>query len=124
MPNRYQRLSLVLVIFFTGCVSTSFTRTGEEYPAFVGVVQVFFEVPEAVEYAQVGILSAKGYSQHDLTDIIAALQKAAAKKGANAVVIIGSDRSRGAVLSSGEYGTFASTTDNKTVTAMAIRIRG
>lgn len=114
---------LLSTLLLAGCATASFTQTGEEYPAYDGIVRVFFEKPEEVEYEKIGIVSSKGGSIHDQADMIKALQKEAAEHGANAIIVVSADEKQGAVLSSGQYGTFASTTTEKNMTAVAIRLR-
>jgi len=66
---------------------TQFIRTGVYPPPYHGDVRVFFlEPPEDLRYLEVGLISAA--RKGDATpDLIRALQKQAARNGANAIII-------------------------------------
>src|SRR5690554_1916265 len=72
----------ISVILFSGCASARFTQTGAHFPAYDGIVRVFFEAPQDSEYEEIGIVSSKGVSIHGQADMIKAIQKKAAKHGA------------------------------------------
>lgn len=108
----------LIIILFTGCATSSFTQTGETYPEYHGIVKVFAEAPQNLEYVQVGLVSSKGGNIHSTTDMIKALQKEAAEHGANAIILISNEETQGYVAS--QY--YTGTTTAKEMTAIAIRI--
>lgn len=77
----------ILLTIISGCATASFTQTGQTFPEYNGVVKVFSESPKDISYTEVGIVSSKGGAVHDSADLIKALQKKAAKNGANAIIL-------------------------------------
>ena len=120
----FSLLSLLLVtLLFTSCATSGFTLTGEKYPPYEGVVKVFYSIPENIKYEQIGILSSQGGEIHQWTSLIKAMQKKAAKNGANAIIILGQDKDDKAIISyTPQTGLFGSTTKYKNMEAIAIRI--
>ena len=109
----------ILIALISGCATASFTQTGQTFPEYEGVVRVFSEPPEDVDYIEVGIVSSKGGTVHDAADLIKALQKKAAKNGANAIILASNKETQGFVAS--QY--YTGSTTSKEMTAIAIRIR-
>lgn len=70
----------------TSCVSARFTQAGETFTKYDGPVKVLTEAPEDSEYVVIGIDSLKRDYGND-ADFIKALQKEAAKNGANAIIL-------------------------------------
>ena len=111
-------LMLVVAILISGCATASFTQTGQTFAKYEGPVRVLTEVPENTEYVEIGIVSSKGGSIHNDVDLIKALQKKAAKNGANAILLATNRETQGFVAS--QY--YSGTTSSKEITAFAIRI--
>ncbi len=104
--------------FLIGCATAKFVQTGQTYPAYEGPVQVLSAPPEGVRYVEIGIVSSQGGMIHQWAHLIEALQKAAAKKGANAIIVGGADESTHAMV----FGTYGGTFLQKNIIAVAIRI--
>jgi hypothetical protein len=109
----------IFIALISGCATASFTQTGQTFSEYKGVVKVFSEPPENIEYIEVGIVSSKGGTVHNATDLIKALQKKAAKNGANAIILAANKETQGFVAS--EY--YTGSTTAKEMTAIAIRIK-
>ncbi|WP_421774782.1 hypothetical protein [Gracilimonas sp.] len=108
-----------ILLFLTSCATASFTQTGpQKFPEYEGVVEVFYEQPQDVEFVEIGIVSSKGGSIHDSADLIKALQKKAAKNGANAIILVSNKESQGFVAS--QY--YTGSTVEKEMSAIAIRV--
>jgi len=104
----------ISIALITGCASASFTQTGETFAKYDGPVKVLTEAPEDSEYVEIGIVSLKRDYGND-ADFIKALQKEAAKNGANAI-ILSSNRESPYVIGSAVGSV-------QEMTAIAIRIR-
>jgi hypothetical protein len=91
--------ALILVVLLSACASTEFKPApgAPRYPAYTGDVKVLQSFPRAERYDSVGIVIAYGVDLTDKQDLIEALQKEAAKRGANIIVLQGDIklRSRG-----------------------------
>ena len=109
--------AVIFVALISGCATASFTQTGQTFPEYEGVVRVFSEPPEDASYVEVGIVSSQGGNNHNSADLIEALQKKAAKNGANAIILVSSEETQGFVSS--EY--YSGSTTAKEMTAVAIR---
>lgn len=115
MKKRY--LVIFLAFIISGCASASFTQTGETFPKHEGPVRVLAEVPDGIEFVEIGIVSSKGGMIHSDADVIKAMQKRAARSGANAILLMSS---REFQQWHPEYGSMGT---GKEMTAMAIRIK-
>lgn len=107
---------LILCVLVSCAPRTKTLVTGSIYPPYDGKVEVLFEHPRT-KYEKIAIVSAQGVPRHQLVDIIEALQKEAAKIGANAIILGRSETSGVGVISSG-IGAFIS---KKDIMAVAIR---
>ena len=84
--------------FITGCATAKFAQTGQTYPPYDGPVKVLSAPPQGVKYVEIGIVSSAGGMIHQCADLIEALQKEAAKKGANAIIVGGVGESTHAMV--------------------------
>ena len=125
MPKRAILLVLVASVC-AGCVSAGFVSTSEQsYPPHVGTVRVFWDsVPQEVQYEELGVVSSAGSeSIKQWSRLVEALQAEAAKHGANAVIIRGSDEeSVGAIVPAYGGGVYGLQGTTKNMVGTAIRI--
>lgn len=111
--------SLVLI---SSCATASFTQTGEKFPRYEGPVKIFAKTPKDVVYVEVGRVSSKhGIFRNDVR-LIKALQKKAAKKGANAIVLIPNRPTQQVSLPGEGYGFYSRVQTNNAMNAIAIHI--
>ena len=82
-------LFLCCVMLVSCAWGTSFTQTGKKYPPYRGDVQVYYEPPAGLQYEEIGLVSTEANQVHLKTIAIKALQKRAAEKGANAIIMTG-----------------------------------
>ena len=110
--------------FIVGCAATArFAQTGQVYPPWDGPVKVLSASPEGVKYVEIGIVSSFGGTVHEWIDLITAMQKEAAKRGANAIIVGWSKESSQTMVSyTPAFGLFAISAPRKDLMAMAIRI--
>ena len=95
-----------------------FTPTGKTYPPYQGAVKIFTETPTNIKYEKIGWVSAEGDFNHPWAELLQIMQKEAASKGANALIIqenfttkIDADVNVGRGLQ-----------DDRSVTAIAVKI--
>jgi|AntRauTorcE11898_2_1112593.scaffolds.fasta_scaffold01072_9 uncharacterized protein YbjQ (UPF0145 family) len=112
-------LSILLLTFvLTSCVSTGFTRTGPSYPSYQGVVKIFYELPNDLDFERIGIVTAEESSAAKMSKVMRKMQEEAAKNGANAIIIRSESSSSKGTLSGGS----GSSSVQNQVSATAIRI--
>ena len=117
------KIILIIVFLFQGCVTCKFVVTGNTYPPYTGTVKVFQSTPEDIEYEEIGIVSSSGGMMHEWTHLIEAMQKKAALKGANAIIIIKEDKTQIGSISYTQYGLYGGTSQQKSLMTIAIRIK-
>jgi len=78
---------IVAVLFLAGCATSKFAQTGEIYPPYEGPVKVLTEQPKDKKYIEVGWVASSGGMIHEWTDLFKAMQKKAASKGENAIIL-------------------------------------
>ena len=62
--------------------------TGPQYPPYEGHVKIFYEKPTDVEYEEIGVVSAQGWShKHVAAQFFRTMQEKAAKQGANGLIM-------------------------------------
>ena len=116
-------LLFIVCTFLAGCATAKFTQTGNIYPPYRGPVQVLRSPPTDCEYEEIGWVSSSGGMIHEWTHLAEAIQKKAASKGANAIVVISGEKTKmGMATYTPQYGFFASSGTQKSLTAIAIRI--
>lgn len=89
-------LALILVALLCACATTEFNPTpgAPQYPPHLGEVTVLNELPQSGSYDSLGIVVVHGVDVTDEEDLIEALQKEAAKRGANAIALQGEVKTR------------------------------
>lgn len=118
----YLYLPFVLIIF-VGCATSKFTQTGELYPPYQGFVKVLTEPPKDKQYVEVGWVASSGGMIHEWTDLIEALQKKAASKGANAIILNQADKSTNSMVTyNQQFGMVGGSGTQKSLMAIAIKI--
>ena len=124
MRSTFQILCVCLVLaFITGCATAKFAQTGQTYPPYEGPVKVLSVPPQGVNYVEIGIVSSAGGMIHQWADLIKALQKEAAKKGANAIIVGGAGESTHAMVTyNPTFGLQGGTFPQKNMIAVAISI--
>ena len=85
----------LVFVFVTGCATAKFAQTGQTYPPYEEPVKVLWAPPQGVKYVEIGIVSSAGGIIHKWAELIEALQKEAANKGANAIIVVGGPLSGG-----------------------------
>jgi hypothetical protein len=115
----------VFLIFalVAGCATARFAQTGQTYPPYDGPVKVYWSPPKEARYAEIGIVSSAGGLIHQWAELIEALQMEAARKGANAIIVGGSDDPAHAMMIyNTNFGLPGGTFPQKNMIAIAIRI--
>lgn len=75
------------LLMMTGCTTVRFTPTGESYPPNPGAVKILKAYPSDSEYAEIGWVSADGDFNTPWSELLGLMQKEAASRGANAIVL-------------------------------------
>lgn len=115
--------TVVMCLLGASCASSKFTQTGETYPPYVGPVKVLKEAPADKKYVEIGWVSSSGGMIHEWTHLIEAMQKKAASKGANAIILNLAERPNTALATyNSQYGFVGSAGTQKSMMAVAIRI--
>ena len=113
----------LVVTFVAGCATARFAQTGQTYPPYDAPVKVYWAPPKEVKYVEIGIVSSTGGIIHQWAELIEALQKEAASKGANAIIVGGFDNSIHAMMTdNSNFGLPGGTFPQKNMIAIAIRI--
>ncbi|MCF8054432.1 MAG: hypothetical protein K9K75_04345 [Deltaproteobacteria bacterium] len=116
-------LIAITIMILVGCATSKFIQTGELYPPYKGLVKVLTEVPKDKQYVEVGWVASSGGTVHEWTDLIDALQKKAASKGANAIILNQVDKSNSSMVAyNQQFGLIGSSGTQKSLVAIAIRI--
>jgi hypothetical protein len=109
--------------FVVGCAAAKFAQTGQTYPPYDEPVKVYWAPPKEVKYVEIGIVSSAGGIIHQWADLIEAMQKEAAKKGANGIIVGGPDDSTHTMMIyNSNFGLPGGTFPQKNMIAIAIRI--
>ena len=124
MKHDYLLTGILLLLFFLiGCATAKFTQTGTLYPPYNGVVKVYSAAPSELKYEEIGWISSSGGMMHEWTHLIEALQREAASKGANGIIIVADDKTNiGFATYNPHNGLVAGQGAQKSMTAIAIRI--
>lgn len=113
----------LLLTAITACALGKFVRTGPTYSSYEGPVKVLFEPPKGVKYEEIGLVSSYGGMIHQWTDLIEAMQKEAAKYGANAIIIGSSSETKNSMVTyNSQFGLQGGTYPRKDVIGVAIRV--
>ena len=84
----------IVILFLAGCATSKFTQTGEAYPPYEGPVKVLTEAPKDKKYVEVGWVASSGGMIHEWANLIEAMQKKAASKGAKAIILNQADKTK------------------------------
>ena len=124
MKKIYLLVSALFICFFIqSCATGKFTQTGNIYPPYNGPVRVFTSPPTDLKYEEIGWVSSSGGMIHEWTRLIESMQKKAASKGANAIIIIKGERPNSSMATyTPQYGFVGGSGYQKSMTAIAIRI--
>jgi len=88
MKKDHRLLFLVIIcLIFFGCAQVKFTPTGKTYPPYQGAVKIYTELPAGMKFEELGWVSAEGDFNHPWAELLQIMQKEAASKGANALII-------------------------------------
>ena len=87
--NRLLRYFLwtTALVLIAGCATVRFTPTGESQPPYSGAVKILKAYPSDSEYAEIGWVSADGDFNTPWSELLGLMQKEAAPRGANAIVL-------------------------------------
>ena len=87
--NRLLRYFLwtTALVLIAGCATVRFTPTGESQPPYSGAVKILKAYPSDSEYAEIGWVSADGDFNTPWSELLGLMQKEAASRGANAIVL-------------------------------------
>lgn len=118
-------ITISLMMVFLSCATAKFVTTGNVYPPYDGSVRIFFDAPpDSIVYEEIGIISSQGGAYHQWAHLIEVMQKKAAKKGANAIIIKSQDKDRISTLTyNQQYGFMGSSGNMKNMLGIAIRIK-
>lgn len=112
-----------LCVYMVACATGSFTQTGETFPPYEGPVKVLKSPPVDKEYVEIGWVSSSGGMVHEWTHLVKAMQKKAASKGANAIILDQTERPNTAFATyNQQFGFVGGSGTQKSMTAIAIRI--
>ena len=121
--NSMRSLCIFLIFILAGCATSKFTQTGETYPPYEGPVKVLTEAPKDKKYVEIGWVASSGGMIHEWTDLIEALQKKAASKGANAIILNQADKNNSSMVTyNQQFGLIGSSSTQKSLMVIAIRI--
>jgi hypothetical protein len=88
MKKAYALLGLVLIgLIFIGCAKVKFAPTGKTYPPYEGTVKIFKSPPTDLKYEEIGWVTADGDFNHPWAELLQMMQKEAASRGANALIL-------------------------------------
>ena len=88
MKKGYALFILILIgLFFIGCAKVKFAPTGKTYPPYEGAVKIFKSPPTDLKYEEIGWVTADGDFNHPWAELLQMMQKEAASRGANALII-------------------------------------
>ena len=122
-----KKLAVVAILFFcislVACATSKFTQTGETFPPYEGLVKVLQSPPVEKNYVEIGWVSSSGGMIHEWTHLIEAMQKKAASKGANAIILNQAERPNTALATyNRQFGFVGGSGTQKSMTAIAIRV--
>jgi len=126
MPGQRNRLMVVFifaaaVLMIAGCAKVQFTPTGETYPPYPGTVKIMKAYPSDSSYSEVGWVSADGDFNTPWSELLGLMQKEAASRGANAIVL---DDKFTTSMDTPQYSVGVNQrNDIRSVTAIAIRVK-
>ena len=88
MKKNFGLLVLIFIsLIFFGCAKVKFASTGKTYPPYEGPVKIYKSLPSDVKYEEIGWVTADGDFNHPWSELLHMMQKEAASRGANALII-------------------------------------
>jgi hypothetical protein len=126
ITNIKKLVTLILIIFLTGCASGSHIITGKvRTPIDFKQVQLYIDAPE--KYETIGIVKSSsdaGWTEQDSQDYaVEELKKQAAKLGANGVLLMTSGESTSTIIGTNPNGSlYATPVSAQTLTGKAIYV--
>ena len=88
MKKAYALCGLILIgLIFIGCAKVKFAATGKTYPPYEGSVKIYKNPPSDLKYEEIGWVTADGDFNHPWAELLQMMQKEAASRGANALII-------------------------------------
>jgi len=88
MKKDYALLVLILIcLIFFSCAKVKFAPTGKTYPPYEGPVKIYKSPPSDLKYEEIGWVTADGDFNHPWSELLQMMQKKAASRGANALII-------------------------------------
>ena len=109
-------LILASLIFY-GCAKVNFAPTGKIYPPYQGPVKIYTTPPTDIKYEEIGWVTADGDFNHPWAQLLQMMQKEAAFRGANALII----EKRFTTQLDTEINIGSRFDEDRTVTAIAVR---
>ena len=89
MNGRHAAAAAILALFLVGCSGTDFVpNSNVQYRPWGDLVQVF-DRPPPVNYIRIGMLTVHGGVADTQAGMMETLKSAAARQGANAIVLMG-----------------------------------
>ena len=107
-----------ICLIILSCATVKFTPTGKIFPPHSGPVKIFKTLPTGLKYEEIGWVSADGDFNHPWAELLCLMQKEAASKGANALII----EERFTTKLDAEINVARDRSEDRTITAIAIRI--
>jgi hypothetical protein len=105
-------------LIFHGCATVDFALTGKTYPPYQGPVKIYTTPPTDMIYDEIGWVTADGDFNHPWAKLLQMMQKEAASRGANALII--EEKFTTKMDAEVNFGTRHD--EDRTVTAIAVRI--
>ena len=90
MPLLKRRPLIALLIaasLMAGCATVRFTATGDPQSPYQGPVKILKAYPDDNDYLEIGWVSADGDFNTPWSELLGLMQKEAASRGANAIVL-------------------------------------
>lgn len=88
MKKDYTLFVLIIIgLIFIGCAKVKFAPTGKTYPPYEGSVKIYKSPPADLKYEEIGWVTADGDFNHPWAELLQMMQKEAASRGANALII-------------------------------------
>jgi len=118
MKKDYALLVLILICLISfGCAKVTFAPTGETYPPYEGPVKIYKNLPSDLKYEEIGWITADGDWNQTWSELLHMMQKEAASRGANALII--DDRFTTKLDSDVNFG---DRSGERSITAIAVKI--
>jgi hypothetical protein len=121
-PSKSLLLIPILLAFFAAGASGKFIHSGPNYPPYPGQVVILLEPPEGINFEELGLVTSSGGMMHHWDDLVEAMQKEAARHGANAIIIRSSAETGSSIPPDQQVERHEGTYPRRDVIGVAIRI--